>query len=119
MRFMMKNLILLAIFVVCCSGCVPTPVSSPGYVGSLETNIKSKPKEVLSRKENPIITIGAGYVEVGTKSYWNAWYLIDRRTKLCWMKVGASLCEMDCCSLMNIDVGKQYLKWLTSEKCSE
>jgi hypothetical protein len=108
----------VSLLLVSLIGCVPTKVASPGYTG-LIGNEKSTPGERISAPNNHIVSIGAGKVEIGTTSYWRAWYLIDRGTHTCWMKVGESLGAMDCCALMGIKGAITHLTWLTGGACDE
>ena len=110
-------LLLLSVLMTCCVP-QPTAVSSPGYYG-VRWDESSEPGELISKEKNSIVTIGAGLVDIGEESYWHAWYLIDRRTRTCWFKIGASLGEIDCCNLSRLHVARQYMVWLKVEKCQK
>ena len=100
------------------TGCAPTAVSSPGFDGIIG-DVVSKPGEVREYKDNNTVTIGAGWVRIGERSYWNAWYVIDHVIGTSWFLIGEDMNEIDCCKLKNLPEAADYLSFLTTKSCEQ
>lgn len=116
----MKRLYITILAAACglLTACAPSPVSSPGFKG-IVGDIDSTPGEVKRFKDSKTVSIGAGWVKVGSNSYWNAWYIVDETTQSCWYKVGAQLEPLDCCKLKNVKNALPHLNFLTSNDCGQ
>jgi hypothetical protein len=73
--------------------------------------VTSTPGLARTRANNPLVTIGAGYAEIGGGSYWRVWYVIDKRTQTCWMKLGDAGAQLDCCALRRVSEAQPYIAW--------
>ena len=73
--------------------------------------VTSAPGSTQTRASNPLVTIGAGQAEIGGARYWHVWYVIDRRTRTCWMKLGDAGAQLDCCALHRVTEAQPYLTW--------
>ncbi|HMJ10562.1 MAG TPA: hypothetical protein VK524_04100, partial [Polyangiaceae bacterium] len=78
----------------------------------------SKPGVVRASSDNPMVTIGAGEIEVGSGAAYYARYLIDRRAKLCWFFAGDSVAAIDCCALSSVEEARAHLGWLDPAACN-
>jgi len=71
--------------------------------------ITSTPGLTRASSDNPLITIGAGAAEIG--GAWHAWYVIDRRTRTCWMTFPPNFAQLDCCALLRVSEAQPYITW--------
>jgi hypothetical protein len=75
--------------------------------------ISSTPGGTRTSADNPLVTIGAGRAEVGPANYYYVWYVIDKRTQTCWMKLGDAGAQLDCCALRRVSEAQPYITWAT------
>ena len=80
--------------------------------------VSSTPGVVRTDTRNPLVSIGAGEVDVGGGSYWRAWYVIDRATQTCWLKLGDSGAALDCCALRKVPAAAPYIQWQDDVSCA-
>ena len=73
--------------------------------------VRSAPGTTRATDDNPLVTIGAGHAEVGPGTYWHVWYVIDKRTQTCWMKLGDAGAQLDCCALRRVSEAQPYITW--------
>jgi len=80
--------------------------------------VTSTPGVVRTAHDNPMVTIGAGEATVsGLGQAWRVWYVIDRATETCWMKLGDSAGQMSCCDLRRVAAAREYLTWVNAASC--
>jgi hypothetical protein len=72
--------------------------------------ITSMPGETRTTAESSLVTIGAGRAEIGG-GYYRVWYLIDKQTQTCWMKLGDAGGQLDCCALRRVSEAQPYITW--------
>jgi hypothetical protein len=84
----------------------------------LSACITSTPGVVRTSTDNPLVSIGAGKIEVGPTAGWFVWYVIDKRTETCWMKLGDSAGAMDCCALRKVPEAVPVITWESDATCS-
>jgi hypothetical protein len=77
--------------------------------------VSSTPGVTRTSTENPLVTIGAGYAEIGIGAAWRAWYVIDKRTQTCWMKLGDAGAQLDCCALHRVREAQPYITWTSCQ----
>lgn len=73
--------------------------------------VTSTPGLTRATADNPLVSIGAGKIEVGVGSFWHVWYVIDKRTQTCWMKLGDAGAQLDCCALRRVSEAQPYITW--------
>src|SRR5262245_31790335 len=83
-------------------------------VASLAACNTARPGMVRSSSDNPLVTIGAGDVPLGNGNPYDARYVIDQRTHLCWFTLDGVPASVDCCALAGMDEAKPYLPWAAS-----
>jgi hypothetical protein len=89
-------------------------------VASLATAcISSSPGVVRASEDNPLVTIGAGEAVISAGGdAWRAWYVIDRASETCWMKLGDAGAQMDCCDLRKVPAAREHIAWETDATCA-
>lgn len=80
--------------------------------------IHNEPGAVLINDENPVVTIGGGFADMGGGSEWRVFYYVDRRTQLCAMQVGVIGGPVSCCNVWRMKEARPHLKWLSAEACA-
>jgi hypothetical protein len=73
--------------------------------------VTSTPGVTRTSSDNPLVTIGAGGAEIGGGTFWRVWYVIDKRTQTCWMKLGDAGAQLDCCALRRVSEAQPYITW--------
>jgi hypothetical protein len=81
--------------------------------------ISSSPGVVRASNDNPLVTIGAGEAVISAGGdAWRVWYVIDRATETCWMKLGDAGDQMDCCDLRKVAAAREHIGWETDATCA-
>ncbi len=88
-------------------------------VVALSACVHNEVGAVIGSDGQPLITIGAGSAEVGGGNSWRAWYFIDQRAHLCAQQIGLIGGHVPCCNLWRLKEARNYLRWLSAEKCKE
>ena len=82
-----------------------------GALLTVSACVTSAPGSTQTRASNPLVTIGAGQAEIGGGSFWHVFYVIDKRTQTCWMKLGDTGGQLDCCALRRVTEAQPYITW--------
>ena len=77
----------------------------------------STPGIVHTNPDDPIVSIGAGRVEMPGGPY-IAQYLLHRTARACWFSVHGAVAPMDCCALARVAEARTFLSWHDSASCS-
>jgi hypothetical protein len=81
--------------------------------------VTSAPGAVRASADNPIVTIGAGEAKISAAGdAWRVWYVIDTKTRTCWMKLGDSAGQMSCCDLQRVPEARPHLQWISEGACA-
>jgi hypothetical protein len=99
----MKALAPLLLASVLATGCFK-PSSTPGVVHT--------------GGDNPLVSIGAGEIELGGVNALMAWYVIDRAAQSCWFFVHSSAAPMDCCQVRRLEAGRPHITWENDVTCA-
>ena len=66
---------------------------------------------------NPLVSIGAGEIELGGGNAQLAWYVIDRASQTCWFRVSGSTAPVDYCQVRRVEAARQHITWATDASC--
>ncbi len=77
----------------------------------------STPGVVRTKPDSPLVTIEAGEVDTKDVTY-VAWYVVDRATETCWLKLHDSGAAMDCCKLRRVEQAKPFIHWENDDTCA-
>ena len=73
--------------------------------------------EVRTSSENPVVTVGGGYAEIGAGVQLFVFYIIDTTTQHCWARIGGSIGEISCCDVRKVPEAKPHIPWLSDQAC--
>lgn len=76
------------------------------------------PGVVRVDRDNPLVSIGAGSIDMGRGNGWGVRYVVDRATETCWIMLYESLAELDCCKLRRVERARAHLTWLNDATCT-
>ncbi len=67
--------------------------------------------------DDSFVLISAGQLIVPRGPRPWIWYLVDRDTRTCWLRIGESINPLDCCALTRVAEARETVHWVTPESC--
>lgn len=85
------------------------------FAASLAAGCATYKRGVVSRgNDSPLITIGAGTGAEGAP----VWYMVDPRTRTCWMLIGHAAALLSCCALRRVPEAATHITWENESTCA-
>lgn len=86
-----------------------------GLVGGCQTSAQHG-RVLAGDERDPFVTVEAGNVQFRGGRFF-ARYAVDRATQTCWLIVGTSLAQMDCCDMRRVDALRDVTSWANEATC--